>query len=234
MRQPGFEALRGRRRHDPARACPAYVDVGRLVDGRAVAVLPARNGVVDLRDGWVVEGVERDLVAATVTVGAAHLTDGRRWRLTFSDVEDLIQHRGGGLSDKMAGGPVVTLGASVAQLEVWVPHDSSRARWFRMVVGALDVVVRASGLALWTSWPPVGSAILSPEPAGPPVWCDPEACRVCGDRSEVFYEAGDPLYSICRRCGAESGVDEYSVVATARYRHAWLTGGMPRFTPERR
>lgn len=59
-------------------------------------------------------------------------------------------------------------------------------------------------------------------------------CRVCGldyDLSPWGANEDTPDYGSCECCGAQFGVDDYSVVSTKQYRSQWLADGAPWFYP---
>jgi hypothetical protein len=59
-------------------------------------------------------------------------------------------------------------------------------------------------------------------------------CRVCGHNREFDAWGGDDnlnfSYDICDCCGAEAGVEDFSVEVARRYRKKWIDSGANWFT----
>ncbi|PJJ61151.1 hypothetical protein [Hymenobacter chitinivorans] len=59
-------------------------------------------------------------------------------------------------------------------------------------------------------------------------------CRVCGldyDYSPWGPQGDTPDYGTCECCGAQFGVDDYSVASSRSFRQQWLSGGTAWFYP---
>lgn len=60
-------------------------------------------------------------------------------------------------------------------------------------------------------------------------------CRICGlDQDEPLWgEDGKcPIYTICECCGAEAGIQDYSLSSCREYRKNWLAKGAQWRDPE--
>ncbi|TGE28012.1 hypothetical protein [Hymenobacter metallicola] len=60
-------------------------------------------------------------------------------------------------------------------------------------------------------------------------------CRVCGldyDYSPWGPNDDEPDYSICECCGAQFGIDDYTVSGAQAYRRQWLSTGSSWFYPK--
>lgn len=205
-------------RRTRAQEFPDYSCLESIGDGSFLSILPSEDGDLDLQGGWHLRDFSHDRTVAAVQVRAYSESAVDQWVLEFDGVESVFVNRRGA-DDYLEG---AGLGEAVSQLEVWAPVDACRHRWFRLVLRELDILLLASGIRLIWESGSLQKHLDVRKHREPPVWLDPGACRVCGNRNDAFYENGAPTYADCLRCLAESGVDDYSEAAVARYRKVWV------------